>query len=155
MLFLRPSRHQVSCVHVLTKIIFELQSDLIQKTNDELFLEQWVHCSICQSTPSWQDLMQFRTLYQSLPPDEAANLLNTCCSTGIAIRSKRRIAWKLMGHRVCAHRLMKLLGTSHRSFYDNCKGELDMRCLNGRLPTSACLSVDRFLLEHWHYNSLN
>ena len=113
------------------------------------------HCSICQSTPSWQDLMQFRTLYQSLPPDEAANLLNTCCSTGIAIRSKRRIAWKLMGHRVCTHRLMKLLGTSSRTFYDNCKGELDMRCFNGRLPTSACLSVDLFLLEHWHRNSLN
>ena len=113
------------------------------------------HCSICQSTPSWQDLVQFRALYQSLPPDEAANLLNTCCSTGIALGNKKRITWKLMGHRVCTHRLMKLLGTSSRTFYDNCKGELDMRCFNGRLPTSACLSVDRFLLEHWHYNSLN
>ncbi|CAJ1394052.1 unnamed protein product [Effrenium voratum] len=107
-------------------------------------------CSVCEDGLQLQDVIEFRRAYHNLAVEGKSFLLSTCYAEGSASSDYTRVRWRFLGKRVCTRRLLKLLGTSARTFTKAVQGSIDKRQFNGRQATEASMSVNQFFLEVYH-----
>ena len=115
-------------------------------------------CRVCEPGLGVPEVVQFCTYYHRCTYDQQSLLLSTCSTTGEDVQDDdeedgaqrpRRVQYKLLGRRICKTRILKVLGTSARSFYKHRRGGIDERRFRGRASGESTMSVDQFFLELW------